>query len=197
LSYILTDIPNLINESSQGTARIRDIVVDLKNFAHPGKAEFISADISKNIESTLNVVWNELKYKATVLKDYGELPPVMCNPQQLNQVFMNILVNAAQAITDRGEIAIKTRHLDEHVEITIRDTGCGIPKANISRIFNPFFTTKEVGKGTGLGLNVAYNIVKKHNGTITVESQVGQGTTFIIKIPVHQNGPRKGEDAVS
>jgi signal transduction histidine kinase len=193
LTYILTDIPNLINESRQGTERIRDIVVDLKNFAHPGKEAFEHADIVKNIESTLNVVWNELKYKATILKDYGELPPVMCMPQQLNQVFMNLLVNAAQAITDKGEIAIKTRHLDGHVEITIGDTGCGIPKVNISRIFNPFFTTKEVGKGTGLGLNVAYNIVKKHNGTINVESQVGLGTTFTINIPVCQNGSGGGE----
>ena len=110
----------------------------------------------------------------------------MCIPQQLNQVFMNILVNAAQAIKERGEIAIRTRRQDGHVEIAIRDTGCGIPKANISRIFDPFFTTKEVGKGTGLGLNVAYNIVKKHNGTIDVESRMGEGTTFIIRLPVEQ-----------
>jgi two-component system NtrC family sensor kinase len=162
-------------------------VIDLKNFAHPGKAEFELADIIKNIESTLNVVWNELKYKATIHKDYGELPPVMCIPQQLNQVFMNILVNAAHAIKEKGDISIKTRRQDGHVEIAIRDTGCGIPTANISKVFDPFFTTKEVGKGTGLGLNVAYNIVKKHNGTIDVESQVGQGTTFIIKLPVEQS----------
>jgi PAS domain S-box-containing protein len=186
LSYILTDVPNLIKESRQGTERIRNIVIDLKNFAHPGKSEFEHADIVKNIESTLNVVWNELKYKATIHKDYGDLPLVMCIPQQLNQVFMNILVNAAQAIKERGEIAIRTRRQDGHVEIAIRDTGCGIPKANISRIFDPFFTTKEVGKGTGLGLNVAYNIVKKHNGTIDVESRMGQGTTFIIRLPVEQ-----------
>ena len=186
LSYILDDVPNLIKESRQGTERIRNIVIDLKNFAHPGKSEFEHADIVKNIESTLNVVWNELKYKATIHKDYGDLPQVMCIPQQLNQVFMNILVNAAQAIKERGEIAIRTRRQDGHVEIAIRDTGCGIPKANISRIFDPFFTTKEVGKGTGLGLNVAYNIVKKHNGTIDVESRMGEGTTFIIRLPVEQ-----------
>jgi PAS domain S-box-containing protein len=186
LDYILNDVPNLLRESRQGAERIREIVLDLKNFAHPGKEEFKHADIVKNIESTLNVVWNELKYKATIHKDYGELPPVMCIPQQLNQVFMNILVNAAQAIKGKGEIAIKTRRRDGHVEISIRDTGCGIPKANISKIFEPFFTTKEVGKGTGLGLNVAYNVVRKHNGTIDVESGAGQGTTFIVKIPVEQ-----------
>jgi PAS domain S-box-containing protein len=186
LSYILNDVPNLIKESRQGTERIRNIVIDLKNFAHPGKAEFEFADIVKNIESTLNVVWNELKYKATIHKDYGELPPVMCIPQQLNQVFMNILVNAAHAIKDNGDITIKTRRQDGHVEIAIRDTGCGIPTANISRVFDPFFTTKEVGKGTGLGLNVAYNIIKKHHGSIDVTSKVGEGTTFTIRLPVHQ-----------
>jgi PAS domain S-box-containing protein len=186
LSYILSDVPNLIKESRQGTDRIKNIVIDLKNFSHPGKAEFELADIVKNIESTLNVVWNELKYKATIHKDYGELPPVMCIPQQLNQVFMNLLVNAAHAIKDKGEIAITTRRQDGHVEIAIRDTGCGIPKANISKIFDPFFTTKEIGKGTGLGLNVAYNIVKKHSGTINVTSKVGEGTTFTILLPVNQ-----------
>ena len=187
LSFILNDVPNLIKESRQGTDRIKNIVIDLKNFAHPGRAEFEYADIKKNIESTLNVIWNELKYKATIHKDYSELPPIRCIPQQLTQVFMNILVNASHAIKDKGEITIKTRQQNGHVEITIHDTGCGIPKENLSRIFDPFFTTKEVGKGTGLGLNVAYNIVKKHNGTIDVESQVGHGTTFIIKLPVEQS----------
>ena len=190
LSYILNDVPNLIKESRQGTNRIKNIVIDLKNFAHPGKVEFEHADITKNIESTLNVVWNELKYKATIHKDYAELPPVRCIPQQLNQVFMNILVNASHAIKDKGEITIKTRQQNGHVEITIHDTGCGIPKENITRIFDPFFTTKEIGKGTGLGLNVAYNIVKKHNGTIDVTSKVGEGTTFTILLPVHQEEGR-------
>ena len=151
LSYILNDVPNLIQESRQGTERIRNIVIDLKNFAHPGKAEFELADIVKNIESTLNVVWNELKYKATIHKDYGELPPVMCIPQQLNQVFMNILVNAAHAIKDKGDITIKTRRQDGHVEIAIRDTGCGIPKANISKSIRSVLYNQGSGQGNGAG----------------------------------------------
>ncbi len=116
-----------------------------------------------------------------------DLPQVKCYPQQLNQVFMNILVNAAQAIEKQGEIRIGTRETNGFVEIVIGDTGQGIPEANLSRIFDPFFTSKEIGKGTGLGLNVAYNIIKKHQGSIDVRSQVGIGTTFTIRIPV--NGP--------
>ncbi|MBW1741634.1 MAG: histidine kinase, partial [Deltaproteobacteria bacterium] len=125
---------------------------------------------------TLNVVWNELKYKAKVVKEYGDLPQVKCYPQQLNQVFMNLLVNAAQAIEKEGEIRIVTRPVNGYAEIKISDTGMGIPEENLSMIF----------KGTGLGLNVAYNIIKKHNGTIDVESTVGKGTTFTIRIPVQK-----------
>ncbi|MFH1292696.1 MAG: response regulator [Pseudomonadota bacterium] len=188
LDFILDDIPGLIEESREGTERIKKIVMDLKDFAHPDKQELKYADINKNIDSTLNVVWNEIKYKATVTKEYGELPEMQCYPQQLNQVFMNLLVNAAQAIEKRGEIRIETRALDGYIEIAISDTGSGIPQENLFKIFDPFFTTKEVGKGTGLGLNVAYNIVKKHKGDLKVESEPGKGTTFIIRIPVGGEG---------
>lgn len=188
IDFILDDIMNLVGESKDGTERIKKIVLDLKDFAHPGKDRIYAADINKGIESTLNVVWNELKYKAVVTKDYGDLPLVECYPQQLNQVFMNILVNAAQAIEKQGEIRISTRKIDGSVEIKISDTGAGIPKENLSKIFDPFFTTKEVGKGTGLGMNVAYNIIQKHNGTIDVESEIGKGTTFTITIPIEEQG---------
>lgn len=183
VDFIMDDIQDLIKDCKEGTERIKKIVLDLKDFAHPSVDKAQSTDINKGIESTLNVVWNELKYKATVTKDYGDLPPVKCYPQQLNQVFMNIFVNAVQAIKERGEIRISTEPGDGHVEIKISDTGVGIPKENISKIFDPFFTTKEVGKGTGLGLNVAYNIIKKHKGIIAVKSEVGKGTTFIIRLP--------------
>jgi PAS domain S-box-containing protein len=186
MDYILKDTPALIRESLEGTERIKEIVRSLKNFAHPGEDRLIYSDINGNIDSTLNIVWNELKYKATVTRDYGELPEVQCYPQQLKQVFMNMLVNAAQAIKTKGGITIRTRSAGGNAEISISDTGAGIPKENICRIFDPFFTTKEVGKGTGLGLNVAYNIVKKHHGTIDVTSKVGEGTTFTIRLPVHQ-----------
>jgi signal transduction histidine kinase len=159
-------------------------VINLKDFAHPGEQKLKYADINKNMESTLNVVWNELKCKARVVKEYGDLPEVRCYPQQLNQVFVNLLVNAAQVIEKEGEIRIATRALDGKVEIKISDTGKGIPEENLSKIFDPFFTTKEVGKGTGLGLNVAYNIIEKHKGTIDVESTVGKGATFTIRLPL-------------
>jgi signal transduction histidine kinase len=125
-----------------------------------------------------------VKYKADVYKEYGNIPKIYCHPQELNQVFMNILVNASQAIEGKGEIRISTG--DDHdgnIEIKIQDNGIGIPEENISKLFNPFFTTKDVGKGTGLGLHVAYSIIQKHRGTIEVESKVGVGTTFIVKIP--------------
>jgi signal transduction histidine kinase len=141
-------------------------------------------DINNCIESTLNIVWNELKYKAEVIKDLGDIPPIECYPQRLNQVFMNILVNAAQAIENKGEIRITTRADNEHVEIRISDTGTGIPPDVLPKIFDPFFTTKDVGKGTGLGLNMAYNIIQKHKGTIDVESEAGKGTTFIIRLQI-------------
>ena len=184
IDFILSDTPNLIKESQEGTDRIKKIVIGLKDFAHPGEHKLNYADINKNMESTLNVVWNELKYKARVVKEYGELPQVKCYSQQINQVFVNLLVNAAQAIAKEGEIKIATKALDGKVEIKISDTGKGIPEENLSKIFDPFFTTKEVGKGTGLGLNVAYNIIEKHKGTIDVESTVGVGTTFTIRLPL-------------
>jgi PAS domain S-box-containing protein len=186
IDFVLNDISDLVKESREGTERIKKIVLDLKDFAHPGEDKPQLADINRNMESTLNVVWNELKYKATVTKDYRDLPEVECYPQQLNQVFMNLLVNAAQAIEKQGEIRIVTRSVNGYAEIKISDTGKGIPEENLSKIFDPFFTTKEVGRGTGLGLNVAYNIIKKHNGTIDVESTVGKGTMFTIRIPVQK-----------
>jgi len=189
IAHILEDVPNLIHESCEGLDRIKKIVLDLKNFSHPGEDVLKMADINQNIDSTLNIVWSELKYKATIIKDYGDLPQTICYPQQINQVLMNLLVNAAQAIEKQGEIRITTREVGANVEIIISDTGQGIAAKNISRIFDPFFTTKAVGKGTGLGLNVTYNIVKKHNGSIDVQSEPGKGATFTIRIPVSGPSP--------
>lgn len=191
IDFILDDFLKLVQESREGAERVKEIVQDLKDFSHVDQAEIKYADINKGLESSLNIVWNELKYKAKVIKEYGELPEIKCYPRQLNQVFMNILVNASQAIEDKGEIRIKTFHKDGYIYVQISDTGVGIPPENLSKIFDPFFTTKEVGKGTGLGLTMAYNIVKKHGGTIEVESEVGKGTTFTIKLPV--NGIKEEE----
>ena len=187
LEFVMEDMVDLIGDCREGTDRIKKIVIDLKDFAHPGEDKVQVTDINTGLESTLNVVNNEIKYKATVHKDLGELPVINGYPQQLNQVFMNILVNAAQAIEKNGEIQIKTRHRDGKVEIQISDTGCGVSEENLTKIFDPFFTTKDVGRGTGLGMNIAYNIIQKHNGTIDVESTVGKGTTFTICIPVAGN----------
>lgn len=182
LDFIIDDYENVIAESIDGTTRVAKIVSDLKDFSHVDKAELEHADINKGIESTINIVWNELKYKANVVKKLGDIPLIQCYPQRLNQVFMNILVNAAQAIEQKGEIRISTEADNGYVEIRISDTGSGMPPNILSKIFDPFFTTKDVGKGTGLGLNMAYNIIQKHQGTIDVESEVGKGTTFIIRL---------------
>ncbi|RJQ80082.1 MAG: response regulator [Desulfobacteraceae bacterium] len=195
IDYVRNDLKELLAESMEGTERIKRIVEDMKYFAHPGQDKVQDTDINKGLNSTLNIVNNELKYKAVVIKEFGELPIISANPQQLNQVFANILVNAAQAIESRGEIRIKTQHLDDCVQIHISDTGCGIPDHHLQRIFEPFFTTKEVGKGTGLGMNIAYNIIKKHGGDIKVQSQVGQGTQFTIRLPVDQIQDEAHEDA--
>lgn len=188
LEFIMGDLVEILNDCIEGTDRIKKIVIDLKDFAHPGEDQRKVVDINKCIESTLNVVWSELKYKATVVKDYGELPFVNCYPNQINHVVMNILVNAAQAIEENGEIRIVTSENNGMAEIRISDTGCGIAEENLLKIFDPFFTTKEVGKGTGLGMNVAYNIIEKHGGGIDVSSKVGVGTTFKIRIPVEREG---------
>jgi two-component system NtrC family sensor kinase len=186
IDFIRNDIDNLMRDCSDGLDRIKKIVVDLKDFAHPETTTPVPVDINAGIKSTLNVAANELKYKAIITTDLGDIPPVMAVPQQINQVFLNILVNAAQTMTEKGEIGkitIKTWHSAGHNFITISDTGCGISRENLKKIFDPFFTTKEIGKGTGLGMNIAYNIIKGHKGSITVESELSQGTTFKIALP--------------
>lgn len=184
IDYILNDMESLIGESMGGAERVKKIVQDLKSFSHVDEAEFMQADINKGLESTINIVWNELKYKTALKKEYGDIPLTRCNLGQLNQVFLNLLMNAVQAIEKEGEINVKTWADGGFIHVAVSDTGCGIPPDKLNRIFEPFFTTKPVGKGTGLGLSIAYDIVKKHNGEIVVESEAGKGTTFIVKLPV-------------
>ncbi|MEW6518999.1 MAG: ATP-binding protein [Thermodesulfobacteriota bacterium] len=184
IGLLTADLDSLIQESLEGGDRVKRIVQNLKSFARVDDQEEKMANINDGLESTLNIIWNELKYKATVTKKYGEIPQILCNPGQLNQVFMNLLVNAAQAIEKRGEIHLETRREDDFLVIVISDSGCGIPEKTLSRIFEPFFTTKEVGKGTGLGLSICYDIVKKHGGEIGVASRVGQGSRFTIRLPI-------------
>ena len=183
-NFMREDYPGLIHDTIDGIERVRKIVLDMRNFSHIDSSEWEPADLHAGIESTLNVVWNELKYKTTVIREFGSLPRVECLPGQINQVIMNLLVNAAHAIPEKGEIHIRTGTEHDEVWIEIEDNGCGIPEENINRIFDPFFTTKPVGKGTGLGLSMVYGIVKKHNGRIDIDSKVGLGTRFRIHLPV-------------
>ncbi len=187
IDFLQEDMEELIKDCIDGLDRIKKIVIDLKDFAHPGKKDVEPVDINACIETTLNVAANELKYKTTVHKDLGDLPLIQGVPQQLNQVILNILVNAAQAIETKGEIKIKTWQESSNVCLTISDTGCGIDPQNLSKIFDPFFTTKEVGKGTGLGMNIAYNIIQQHGGNITVNSKIGKGTVFTVTLPAAED----------
>lgn len=190
LDYMLSDVPSLIKESMEGISRVCKIVQDLKDFSHTdAHHEWKLANLHQGLDSTLNVAANEIKYKADVVKEYGDIPEIECLPSQLNQVFLNLLVNAAHAIGDgqRGTITVRTGSDGAEVWVEIGDTGCGIPPENLERIFEPFFTTKPVGKGTGLGLSLSYGIVREHGGRIEVKSQPGQGTTFKIAIPIHRS----------
>jgi two-component system NtrC family sensor kinase len=189
LDYLRHDIPELLRESSAGLARVKRIVSDLKDFSQVDESDWQDADLNNGLGSTLNLIWNELNSKAEVIRDFGPLPPVHCIPAQLNQVFMNLLLNAAQAIPSAGIITLRTRLAGHAVRITIADNGPGIPEAIQKRIFDPFFTTKAIGQGTGLGLSVAWDIVKMHAGRIEVESAPGNGTTFIITLPINPAHP--------
>jgi signal transduction histidine kinase len=187
IDFIRADALQLLDESRDGLERVKRIVADLKDFSRVGESKWQSADVHKCLDSTLNVVSSELKYKADVIKEYGALPDIMCMPFQLNQVFMNLLINAAHAIKEHGTITLRTGHDTETVWIEVEDSGAGIPAENLKRIFEPFFTTKPVGAGTGLGLSVSYGIVQKHQGRIDVRSEPGKGTVFRVILPIdHQ-----------
>lgn len=183
IDYIIGDAEDLIKDTQDGADRVKNIVQDLKGFARITIDDSMEGNINAGLESTINVIWNELKYKTTLKKEFGDIPLVKCNLGQLNQVFMNLLLNAAQAIDKQGEIYIKTWTENNKILVSITDTGRGMPPEIINRIFEPFFTTKEVGKGTGLGLSICYEIIKKHGGEIKVDSKIGEGTTFTVKIP--------------
>ena len=195
-SFLLEDIPILMGESKEGISRVKKIVQDLKDFSRVDSTqEWQWANLHQGLDSTINVAANEIKYKADVVREYGSLPDVECMPSQLNQVFMNLLVNAAHAMgPERGRITVRTGVRDDKVWLEFSDTGCGIPEEIRQKIFDPFFTTKPVGKGTGLGLSLSYGIIQNHNGKIELESVVGQGSTFRITLPI-QHSPKTLETA--
>ena len=185
MAFLKDDLRQLMQESKEGITRVKLIVQNLKDFSHVDAAdEWHFADLKNGIDSTLNIVNNEIKYKAKVIKEYGDIPDIECLLSQLNQVFMNLLVNAAHAIEDQGEIIIRTGMKGEEVWVEIADNGKGIAPENLKRIFNPFFTTKPVGQGTGLGLSLSYSIIQKHHGRIEVQSEAGKGTAFKVWLPV-------------
>jgi len=183
IDYLRTDIPALLSESVEGLQRVKRIVQGLKDFSHVDKAEKQWANLESNLDTTIDVVWNELKYKAELEREFGAIPELECIPSQLNQVFMNLLMNAAQSIEGHGRITVRTGHDESTVWVEIEDTGQGIKPEHRDRIFDPFFTTRPVGTGAGLGLSISYGIVRKQGGRIEVRSQVGQGSTFRVILP--------------
>jgi two-component system, NtrC family, sensor kinase len=184
IDYLREDLPQLLDESADGLSRVKKIVQDLKDFSRVDQAEWQEADLNSGLESTLNVVRNEVKYKAEVVKALGPLPAVRCLAGQLNQVFMNLIVNASHAIASHGTITLSSGTEGDWAWVQVDDTGCGMSEDVRRRIFEPFFTTKEVGKGTGLGLSLAFSIVQRHGGAIQVRSTPGQGSAFRVWVPV-------------
>ncbi|HEX8591081.1 ATP-binding protein [Pseudomonas sp.] len=192
LPFIEEEIPLMIQESRDGVGRAAQIVKDLKEFSRVDTSpQWQWANLQRGIDSTLNIVANEVKYKADVIKQFQPLPDIECLPAQLNQVVMNLVVNAAQAIgPERGTITLRNGVEGQSVWLEVSDTGAGIPEHILQKIFDPFFTTKPVGKGTGLGLSLSYGIIQKHRGTISVQSSVGVGTTFRVELPIRQPRPQ-------
>jgi PAS domain S-box-containing protein len=200
LPYIRSELPRAFERIFDGVGRVSTIVKAMKEFAHPDAEEQSPADLNHALQTTLLVASNEYKYVAKVHTDFSDLPPIVCNIGELNQVFLNLIVNAAHAIHDTGKdsetgsIRISTEIEDHNVVIRLKDNGCGIPPENLSKLYDPFFTTKEVGRGTGQGLSIAHSIiVDKHAGSIDVASSVGAGTEFTVRIPV--GGRQSGLDA--
>lgn len=190
--HTLANLRSIVDDCREGATRIRDVVQNLRLFSRLDEAEFKKVDLHEGIESTIRILVKSLNTgQINLVRDYGYLPLVDCYAGQLNQVWLNLLVNAAQALKDGGEIRITTRRNDKYVEITISDNGPGIVSENLEKIFDPFFTTKPVGEGTGLGLSVTYSIIEKHGGVIAVASQFGKGATFRVTLPIDANQHKK------
>lgn len=180
---LLEDFLPMTEESLEGALRIKKIVSDLRTFSRHSETKKSRLDINQILESTLTIIWNEIKYKTTIFKDYQAKSAILGDSTQLSQVFLNILINATQAIAEKGTITLSSYEDEKNVYIKISDTGCGITAENLLKVFDPFFSTK---KGPGLGLSVSYNIIKQHGGDIKAESAPGKGTTFTIALPVEK-----------
>lgn len=185
LDFLRRDVVAVVDESVDGAVRVQRIVQSLRDFARPEEVAWQATDLHKCLESALDVAASDLNQKAEIVRQYGNLAPVMCIPSQINQVFLNVLLNAAQAISGRGVITIRTVQEGDLIRVAISDTGAGMPPEVANRVFDPFFTTRGVGKGTGLGLTMAYGIVERHGGRIELESEFGHGSTFTVILPLN------------
>ena len=187
--FLRQDIREMTLESQEGLNRIKKIVADLLFFSRSNNNKFELYDLRKGIESTLSIAWHQLKNNTQIVKEFADIPEIECIPSQINQVLMNLLINASQSFADQGIITIKTIAAKDTIMVQVEDNGSGIEPAHLSKLFDPFFTTKEVGSGTGLGLSVSYGIIKKHRGEITVTSELGKGTCFTLTLPIKQPVP--------
>lgn len=188
LNFLQRDVVDLLTESREGLERVKTIVQDLKDFSRTAEAQWCDTDLNHDLDSTLNVIWSEIKYKTNIVKDYGEIPKIHCIASQISQVFMNLIINASHAIEEFGTITLRTQRQNNLVMVEVTDTGKGMPLEVQSRIFEPFFTTKPAGKGTGLGLSLSYDIIQKHGGHIEVSSAPGAGTSFKVWLPLERKG---------
>ena len=189
-AFVLEELPTLIAESQDGIERVRKIVLDLKNFSRAGDTDWQWADLTQGLESTINMVWNQIKYKAELRRDYQPMPQVYCIASQINQVTMNLLVNAAQAIEQNGLITVRTGADATHAWIEVEDTGCGMTEEQLHHVFEPFFTTKPPGQGTGLGLAIAWRVMERHHGHFDIQSTVNQGSRIRVTLPIdHRETP--------
>jgi two-component system, NtrC family, sensor kinase len=184
MKYLWQDLPDLVKESQDGMERIRNIVLALRNFSRLDEAELKEADLNEGLASTLQLIRPLCKNRIEIIEDYSELPPVLCRPGELNQVFLNLLTNAVQAIEGSGRIWVRTRRQGKQIQVTIRDTGVGMEAATLAKLGEPFFTTKPVGAGVGLGLAIGFGIVQRHHGRLRFESQPGQGASAIVELPL-------------
>ena len=192
--YLKEDLPDLIKSCREGTVRTKNIVMDLKNFSRTEKMIINEIDINKEINTTLNILYNKYKNRITIHKEFENVEPIDCYGGQINQVLMNIIDNAIFAIKDQGDIFIRTKDIGNNLVIEIEDTGTGIAKENIEKVFEPFFTTKGVGEGTGLGMSISYKIVESHGGKIDIDSELGKGTKFTITLPRDGLKEKKGNE---
>ncbi|MDX1587634.1 MAG: ATP-binding protein [Oleiphilaceae bacterium] len=190
LPFLREDLPSLLEESHEGIERVSKIIRSLRDFSRTDSGQFEPVDVQRAITQALTVAHNEIKYRAEVVTEFADLPPIEAVESQLGQVFLNLFVNAAQAIEEHGEIRVRTELMGDRVQVTVSDNGCGVAPENLKRLFDPFFTTKPVGKGTGLGLSLSYNIIRSHNGTMKVASEPGKGTTFTLELPLQQPQPQ-------